>query len=114
MTHVVVESCIKCKFTDCVAVCPVDCFHEGVNMLAIDPDECIDCGACIDECPVHAIYPEEDLPEQWSHWIQRNAELAAKWPVITETQEPLDTAEEFKEVEGKEPMLDEAPASRAD
>jgi len=64
MTHVVTESCIKCKYTDCVDVCPVDCFHEGPNMLVIDPDECIDCAVCIPECPVNAIIPEEDLSEE--------------------------------------------------
>lgn len=112
MTHVVAEPCIKCKFTDCVSVCPVDCFHEGANMLAIDPDECIDCGACVDECPVTAIFPEEDLPEKWQHWTEKNAELAAKWPVIDEKQDPLDTAEEFREVEEKESLLDEAPGQQ--
>ncbi len=101
MAHIVAEPCIKCKFTDCVAVCPVDCFHEGVNMLTIDPDECIDCGACVDECPVHAIFPEEDLPEKWKEFIQINAEYAPKWPVINATREPLPTAEEARDVEGK-------------
>jgi ferredoxin len=81
-------------------------------MLAIDPDECIDCGACIDECPVSAIYPEEDLPDKWAHYLELNTEYAAQWPVINETQDPLDTAEEFKDVEKKEDMLDPAPASQ--
>ncbi len=112
MTHVVAEPCIKCKFTDCVAVCPVDCFHEGANMLAIDPDECIDCGACIDECPVSAIYPEEDLPEKWLEFLELNAQHAAMWPVITQTQEPMPTSEEFKEVENKRAFLNPAPAAR--
>ena len=112
MTHVVAEPCIKCKFTDCVSVCPVDCFHEGANMLAIDPDECIDCGACVDECPVQAIYPEEDLPEKWAHWTVKNAELAAVWPVIDEKQDPLDTAEDFREVESKESLLDDSPGQQ--
>ena len=102
MTHVVAEPCIKCKFTDCVAVCPVDCFHEGQNMLVIDPDECIDCGACVDECPVNAIYPEEDLPEKWQHFLELNAKYAPDWPVINETKDPLDTAEEYRDVEDKE------------
>ena len=101
---------IKCKFTDCVAVCPVDCFHEGANMLVIDPAECIDCGACIDECPVNAIYPEEDLPEKWQHYIALNQEYGTQWPVITETKDPLDTAEEFRDVESKEDLLDPNPA----
>ena len=76
MTHVVVESCIKCKYTDCVDVCPVDCFREGPNMLSIDPDECIDCAVCIPECPVNAIYAEEDVPEDQRDFIPLNAELA--------------------------------------
>jgi ferredoxin len=114
MTHVVAEPCIKCKFTDCVAVCPVDCFHEGANMLAIDPDECIDCGACIDECPVNAIFPEEDLPEKWQEFLELNAQHAAIWPVINQTQEPMPTSEEFKEVEEKREFLDPAPAARAE
>ncbi|NUM54793.1 MAG: ferredoxin family protein [Candidatus Hydrogenedentes bacterium] len=112
MAHIVAEPCIKCKYTDCVAVCPVDCFHEGANMLVIDPDECIDCGACVDECPVHAIYPEEDLPDKWSNWVELNKELAADWPVINETGEALPTAEEYKEKEGKIGELDRSPASR--
>ena len=112
MAHIVAEPCIKCKYTDCVAVCPVACFHEGANMLVIDPDECIDCGACVDECPVHAIYPEEDLPEKWNNWVELNKELAADWPVINETGAALDTAEEYKEKEGKLGELDRSAASR--
>jgi len=110
MTHVVTEPCIKCKYTECVAVCPVDCFHEGANMLVIDPEECIDCGACIDECPVSAIFPEEDLPEKWEHFLEQNERYTAEWPVITETKEPLETAEEFKEVEDKFDLFDPTPA----
>lgn len=112
MAHVVAEPCIKCKYTDCVAVCPVDCFHEGANMLVIDPDECIDCGACVDECPVHAIYPEEDLPEKWHQFIELNKELAQGWPVINETGEALPTAEEFKNVEQKLDQLDRSPGGK--
>jgi ferredoxin len=113
MAHVVAEPCIKCKFTDCVAVCPVDCFHEGVNMLLIDPEECIDCGACVDECPVHAIFPEEDLPEKWREFTQINAEYASKFPVINATKDPLPTAEEARDVEGKrgELVLEPGPGS---
>ena len=73
MSHIVTEPCIKCKYTDCVAVCPVDCFHEGANMLVIDPDECIDCGACVPVCPVSAIFALDDLPEKWNEFTQRNA-----------------------------------------
>ena len=89
MTHVVTESCIKCKYTDCVDVCPVDCFHEGPNMLVIDPDECIDCAVCIPECPVNAIYAEDDVPDDQKEFIALNAELAKVWPVITDTKDAL-------------------------
>ena len=78
MTHVVTESCIRCKYTDCVDVCPVDCFREGPNMLVIDPDECIDCAVCIPECPVNAIYAEEDVPADQIAFIKINAELATR------------------------------------
>ena len=108
MTHVVTEPCIKCKFTDCVAVCPVDCFHEGANMLVIDPDECIDCGACVDECPVTAIFPEEDLPEKWQDFLELNTKYTAEWPVIDATKDPLPTSEEMREVESKLDQLDPA------
>jgi ferredoxin len=94
MTYVVTESCIKCKFTDCVEVCPVDCFHEGPNFLVIDPDECIDCTLCVPECPVNAIYAEDDVPEDQRPFVQLNAELAKAWPVITEKKDaPEDAAE---------------------
>jgi ferredoxin len=106
MTHVVTESCIKCKYTDCVDVCPVDCFREGPNMLVIDPDECIDCAVCIPECPVNAIYAEEDVPEGQREWTALNAELAKLWPSITDTKDPLPTAEEFKDVQGKKQYLE--------
>ncbi len=109
MSHYVAEPCIKCKYTDCVAVCPVDCFHEGANMLVIDEDECIDCGACVDECPVTAIFPEEDLPEKWQHFMDVNREYAPKWPVINETKDALPTAEEFKEVADKKDQIDPSP-----
>ena len=73
MTYIVIENCIKCKYQDCIEVCPVDCFYEGENMLVIHPDECIDCGACEPECPVEAIFAEEDLPEEWHPYIEINA-----------------------------------------
>lgn len=79
-------------------------------MLVIDPDECIDCGVCVDECPVTAIYPEEEVPEKWKSYIELNARLAAEWPSIEESKDPLDSAEEFKDVEDKRSMLDESPA----
>ena len=94
MTYVVTESCIRCKYTDCVEVCPVDCFHEGPNFLVIDPDECIDCTLCVPECPVNAIFAEDDLPEEQKQFTQINAELAKKWPVLTEKKSaPPDAAE---------------------
>ena len=91
MTYVVTENCIRCKYTDCVEVCPVDCFHEGPNFLAIDPDECIDCALCEPECPAEAIFSEDDLPDEQSHFLGLNAELCAEWPVISEIKEaPVD------------------------
>ena len=101
MTHIVTESCIKCKYTDCVDVCPVDCFHEGPNMLVIDPDECIDCAVCIPECPVNAIYAEEDLPAGQEAFTALNAELAKAWPMITDKKDALPDAEQWKEVKDK-------------
>lgn len=92
MTHVVCEPCDNCKYTDCVAVCPVECFHEAPTILYIDPDECIDCGLCIPECPVEAIFADADVPEQWESYIALNAEKANDFPVITEQQDPLPTA----------------------
>ncbi len=96
MPHIVAEPCIKCKYTDCVSVCPVDCFHEGENMLVIDPEECIDCGACIPECPAEAIFLDEDLPAKWSNYVELNIELTAKWPVLTEQQDPLPDADQWQ------------------
>lgn len=101
MTHVVTEACIKCKHTDCVDVCPVDCFREGPNFLAIDPDECIDCAVCIPECPVNAIYAEEDVPLAQRNFIALNAELAQAWPAITDRKEALPDAEEWKDTPDK-------------
>ena len=101
MTHVVTESCIKCKHTDCVDVCPVDCFKEGPNFLVIDPDECIDCAVCIPECPVNAIFAEEDVPEDQRKVTPLNAELAKIWPTITDTKPALPEAEQYKEIKEK-------------
>lgn len=109
MTYVVAEPCVKCKYTDCVDVCPVDCFHEGENFLAIDPDECIDCGACVPECPTEAIFSEDDLPEKWSEWTEINARLAAEWPVIDEKKDALEDADEWKEKEDKRELLSDKP-----
>ncbi|MFN3887754.1 MAG: ferredoxin FdxA [Aquabacterium sp.] len=101
MTHVVTEACIRCKYTDCVDVCPVDCFREGPNFLVIDPDECIDCAVCIPECPANAIVPEEDVPGNQQNYIQLNADLAKVWPSITKRKDPLPDADEWKDKVGK-------------
>lgn len=101
MTYVVTENCILCKYTDCVDVCPVDCFHEGPNFLVIDPDECIDCTLCEPECPAEAIFAEDDVPPGQEQFIELNAELAKEWPVIYEKKEPLPEAEKWDGVEGK-------------
>lgn len=94
MTFVVGEDCINCKHTDCVEVCPVDCFYEGPNFLVIHPDECIDCALCEPECPAGAIFAEDDVPQTQQHFIALNAELCAGWPVITQRKPaPPDAAE---------------------
>ena len=100
MTFVVTEPCIKCKYTDCVEVCPVDCFHEGPNMLVIDPDECIDCTLCEPECPVEAIYADADVPEKWESYTKLNEEKCLEFPVISESKEPLETAKTLDELRG--------------
>ncbi len=101
MAYVVTDNCIRCKFTDCVEVCPVDCFHEGPNFLTIDPDECIDCTLCVPECPVNAIFAEDDVPENQKHFTALNAELAKKWPVITEKKPAPEDASEWENVTNK-------------
>jgi len=89
MTHVVTQPCSGCKYTDCVVVCPVECFYEGELMLYIHPEECIDCEACVPECPVEAIFHEDNVPAEWQNYIQINAENAEKCEVITEKKKPL-------------------------
>ena len=89
MAYVVTEACIKCKYTDCVEVCPVDCFHEGPNFLVIDPNECIDCTLSVAECPAEAIFAEDDVAADQQEFIALNAELAQRWPVIVEKKPPL-------------------------
>jgi len=96
MAYVVTENCHKCRFTDCVVVCPVDCFHADEEMVYIDPDECIDCGACVPECPVEAIFPEDEVAEDQKKWIAINAEKAPGLPVITEKEDPYPGADEKK------------------
>ena len=95
MAYVVTDACVKCKYTDCVDVCPVDCFHEGPNFLVIDPEECIDCTLCVAECPAEAIFAEDDVPDAQQQFIALNAEMAKVWPVITERREPLAGADEW-------------------
>lgn len=97
MTFVVTDNCQRCRFTDCVAVCPVDCFHGDDEMLYIDPNECIDCGACVPECPVEAIFDETQLPDDKKSFIKLNADKAAGLPVINTKQDPYEGAEERKE-----------------
>ena len=101
MPFVVTENCIKCKHTDCVEVCPVDCFREGPNFLVIDPEECIDCTLCVAECPVEAIFAEDDVPQDQQHFIVLNAELAKGWKPIVERKDPLPDAEEWAKVKDK-------------
>src|SRR5687768_11898610 len=130
MAYVVADPCVKCKYTDCVAVCPVDCFYEGKNSLAINPDECIDCGACEPECPTTAIFEESELPAKWSIYKELNAILsgakpapgdvdkaklpadlasaidtATTWPNITEQKKPLPGADDAAKEENKLPAL---------
>jgi ferredoxin len=99
MTFVVTDICIKCKYTDCVEVCPVDCFYEGENMLVIHPDECIDCGVCEPECPIDAIIPDSE-PEA-DKFLELNRDYAEKWPVLTRKKDALPEAEEFKDKKDK-------------
>lgn len=101
MAYVVTENCIKCKYTDCVDVCPVDCFHEGPNFLVIDPVECIDCTLCVAECPAEAIFAEEEVPAAQVRFIALNAELAKSWPVIAERKEPPADADAWRGVPDK-------------
>ena len=106
MPYVVTESCIKCKYTDCVDVCPVDCFHEGPNMLVIDPDECIDCTLCVAECPVEAIFADDDVPPAQRSFIDLNHELAKAWPTLAERKDAPADAEEWSKVKEKKHLLE--------
>jgi ferredoxin len=99
VTYVVLDGCIKCKFTDCVEVCPVDCFYEGENMLVIHPDECIDCGVCEPECPVDAIKP--DTEPGLERWLELNREYSEKWPNITVKKDALPDAAQYEKETGK-------------
>ncbi len=101
MTFVVTESCIRCKYTECVDVCPVDAFREGPNFLAIDPNDCIDCALCVPQCPVDAIYADEDVPEAQRGFTTLNAELASMWKPITRSKLALPDADEWARIEKK-------------
>lgn len=105
MTFVVTEQCIRCKFTDCVDVCPVDCFHEGPNFLVIDPEVCIDCALCVPECPVDAIFEESELPGEFASFVEINAELSRRWPEISSTKDPLPEADEWADKPDKRQFL---------
>ena len=108
MTYVVTEACIKCKYMDCVEVCPVDCFYEGDNMLVISPNECIDCGVCEPECPAEAILP--DTEDGLEKWIELNSKYAETWPNITIKRDSPPDADDFKDVDGKfDKYFSEAP-----
>ena len=109
MTFIVTENCIKCKYTDCVEVCPVDCFYEGENMLVIHPDECIDCGVCEPECPVEAIKP--DVNPGLEYWLSLNREYASKWPNITAKKDAPADADKFKDATGKKELFSPEPGS---
>src|SRR5512134_2485259 len=106
MAYVVTENCIKCKYTDCVDVCPVDCFREGPNFLVIDPDECIDCSLCVPECPAEAIFAEDDLPDEQKQYTALNAELAKIWKPIIEVKSPLPDADDWAQVKNKLDQLE--------
>ena len=105
MAFVVTESCIRCKYTDCVEVCPVDCFREGPNFLVIDPDECIDCSLCVPECPASAIFDADDVPAAQIRFIELNASLAKVWPPITERKPAPEDADDWLKVADKFHLL---------
>ena len=107
MTYIVNDKCIKCKYTDCVEVCPVDCFYEGENMLVINPDECIDCGVCVPECPVEAIEPES---EDNIDFLELNRKYSQTWPMINQKIDPLPDADKHADEENKLKYLSEKPA----
>ncbi|HJV60391.1 MAG TPA: ferredoxin FdxA [Albitalea sp.] len=111
MAYVVTEACIRCKYTDCVSVCPVDCFHEGPNFLVIDPAACIDCAVCVPECPVNAIAAVDDVPPEQQAFIELNARLALQWPVISAPLDPLPDAERWATVTSKRDQLETVAAT---
>ncbi len=107
MAYVVTENCVKCKFTDCVEVCPVDCFYEGENVLVINPDECIDCGVCEPECPAEAIFPDsEGIAAEWSEF---NREMSDQWPNLTRKKDPLPDCDDWLNKPGKKDLVSNKP-----
>jgi ferredoxin len=108
MTYVVTENCIKCKYMDCVEVCPVDCFYAGENMLVIHPDECIDCGVCEPECPAEAIFPDTD-PQATPEWLMLNAEFSRIWPNMSQKETPPEDAKKWDGVAGKKAEFSPKP-----
>lgn len=107
MTYIVTEACINCKYTDCVEVCPVDCFYEGENTLVINPNECIDCGVCEPECPAEAILP--DTEDGLEYWLEINTKFSEEWPNITVKKEAMPDADEWAKKEGKTELFSENP-----
>lgn len=107
MTYVVTDPCVRCRYTDCVEVCPVDCFHGGPNFLVIDPLECIDCAVCVPECPVDAIYPDDEVPAEQQDYIALNERLSRQWPVINRREDPPPDAGEWEGVSDKRRWLEE-------
>jgi ferredoxin len=110
MTFVVTEPCIGCRYTTCVSVCPVDCFHLGPNFVVINPEICIDCALCESECPVHAIFSEDDVPPNQQTFIGLNAKYAKIWPIITQSQSAMPDADQMATVQSKQHLLDETDA----
>ncbi len=109
MAYIVTSACIRCRYTDCVEVCPVDAFRAGENMLVIDPVECIDCQACVPACPANAIYLDEDVPAAEQEFTALNARLAKVWPAITRQEKPMADADAWKKTPGKRAHLSERP-----
>lgn len=111
MTHVVTENCIQCRYGDCVRVCPVVCFHEGPNFMVIDPEECVDCGTCVDVCEAKAIFPEDELPEEMGHYKDLNKQLCGLWPTAGKSVNPLPDADKWNGIADKSQYLDKESKS---
>ena len=109
MPYIVKDACVKCKYMDCVEVCPVDCFYEGENFLVIHPDECIDCGVCEPECPADAIVPDTDMNDELQYWLDFNTKYSQEWPNITEKIDPLPDADDWNGKDGKKDLVSTQP-----